>query len=73
MGTFGGATESYGDPVAFVHPVDNDFNKARFSEPVLDPRMKLTDEQMRDLQQEIDDLNFTLQMAREKAGGQRTE
>ena len=69
MGTFAGATESYGDPVSFVHPVDNDFNKARFSEPVLDPRMKLTDLQMREEQKRIDDLVFLMMLARKEAGG----
>ena len=67
MGTFAGTSEQYGDPVSFVHPVDNDFAKARFSDPVLDPRMKLTDEQMRELQQQIDDLFHLLVMAREAA------
>ena len=69
MGTFAGATETYGDPVAFVHPVDNDFNKARFSDPLLDPRLKLTDEQKRELQKEIDDLYFLLKLAQDKVGG----
>ena len=69
MGTFSGATETYGDPVAFVHPVDNDFNKARFSDPLLDPRLKLTDEQRRELQKEIDDLFFLLKMAQDKFAG----
>ena len=72
MGTFAGATETYGDPVAFVHPVDNDFNKARFSDPVLDPRMKLTDAQRRELQKQIDDLFFLLKMAQEAVGGPST-
>ena len=69
MGTFAGATETYGDPVAFVHPVDNDFNKARFSDPVLDPRLKLTDKQMRELQQKIDDLYAVLKLGQEEYGG----
>lgn len=69
MGTFTGATEVYGDPVSFVHPKDNDFDKARFSDAVLDPRFKLTDKQMRDAQREIDDLMYFLGLGREKVGG----
>ena len=68
MGTFAGATETYGDPVAFVHPVDNDFAKARFSDAVRDPRMKLTDEQMRDMQKKIDDLYYLMKLGQEQGG-----
>jgi len=69
MGTFAGATEIYGDPVSFVHPKDNDFDKARFSNPLLDPRFDMTDKQRREAQQKIDDLMYFLGLGREKAGG----
>jgi hypothetical protein len=67
MGTFAGATEQYGDPLSFVHPKDNDFNKARFNELLLDPRLKLTQAQRRRLQEEIDNLVGTLLLGQEKA------
>lgn len=69
MGRFAGATEEYGVPLSFVHPVDNDFAKARFSEILLDPKYKLTDRQRRELQQQIDELTALLRLGREKVGG----
>jgi hypothetical protein len=39
-----------------VQPPDNDFSKARFSKQLLDPKLKLTDEERRRLQDEIDQL-----------------
>jgi hypothetical protein len=69
MGQFTGATEQYGGVVSYIHPKDNDFNKARFSDAVLDPRLKLTDAQRRELQGEIDDLYYFLGLGQEKVGG----
>ena len=66
MGTFAGATEAYGGPVSFVHPKDNDFEKARFNPAVLDPRWKMTDKQRRETQEEIDELYYFLKYGQEK-------
>ena len=37
-----------------MHPPDNDFSRAKFSKELLDPSLKLTDEERRKLQEEID-------------------
>ena len=68
MGQFAGATEQYGGPVSYVHPKDNNFDLARFSPEVLDPRWKLTDAQKRKKQEEIDDLYYFLKMGADKVG-----
>jgi hypothetical protein len=39
-----------------VHPPDNDFTKAKWSKELLDPKLKLTDEERRKLQEEIDQI-----------------
>lgn len=56
FGAFSGPSEEYGVPLSFVHPVDNDFSKARWSPQLLDPKLKLTDEERQALQDEIDQL-----------------
>lgn len=56
IGSFSGPSEEYGVPLSFVHPPDNDFSKARWSPELLDPNLKLTDEERQRLQDEIDDL-----------------
>ena len=68
MGNFAGPSEPYGQPLSFIHPRDNDFAKARFHPVLLDPRLKLTNKQRREMQREIDDLAATLQLGKEKAG-----
>ncbi len=67
MGTFAGASEEFGRPLSFIHPRDNDFEKARFHPILLDPRLKLTNKQRRRLQEQIDDLAGLGKLAREKA------
>lgn len=67
MGTFAGSSEAYGDVVSYIHPKDNDFEKARFHPILLDPRLKLTLKQRRNLQRQIDDLAGLGRIAREKA------
>ena len=69
MGVFAGPTEQYGVSLSFVHPKDNDFAKARFDPLLLDPRLRLTDKQRREIQAEIDQYVAILQLGREKAGG----
>lgn len=39
-----------------MHPPDNDFTKAKWSPQLLDPSLKLTDEERQALQDEIDQL-----------------
>lgn len=39
-----------------MHPPDNDFTKAKWSKELLDPKLKLTDEERRKLQEEIDQI-----------------
>ena len=54
MGSFSGPTEEYGVPLSSVHPTDNDFSKARWHPSLLDPKLKLTEEERQRLQDEID-------------------
>ncbi len=56
IGAFSGPSEEYGVPLSFVHPVDNDFSRAKWSPQLLDPSLKLTDEERQALQDEIDSL-----------------
>lgn len=67
MGNFAGPSEPYGQPLSFIHPKDNDFAKARFNPILLDPRLRLTNEQRRRLQAKADDLAGLLALGREKA------
>lgn len=66
---FAGGTEQYGGVVSYVHPKDNDFEKARFHPSLLDPRLDITNKQRRELQKEIDDQYYFLGLGREKSGG----
>jgi len=65
MGNFAGPSEQYGLPLSFIHPVDNDFAKARFHPILLDPRWKLTDKQRRDIQEKADDTAAILALGSE--------
>jgi len=40
--------------LSIVHPADNDFARARWSPELLDPKLKLTEEEKQRLQDEID-------------------
>lgn len=66
MGQFSGASEQYGQPLSFVHPPDNDFAKARFTDVLLDPRLNLTKKQRREIQQEIDEFFAVLKLGRDR-------
>jgi len=68
MGNFAGPSEPYGQPLSFIHPRDNDFAKARFHPILLDPRLKLTNKQRREIQREVDDVAATLQLGKDNAG-----
>jgi hypothetical protein len=69
MGAFAGPSEPYGAPLSYIHPADNDFSKAKFHPSLLDPRLKLTNKQRRELQRDIDDLAGLLALGRERVGG----
>lgn len=62
IGEFAGPSVEFGVPLSFVHPKDNNFLKAQFHPFLLDPRLKLTDKQRRELQKEIEDLFGLLQL-----------
>ncbi len=56
VGNFQGAATQYGQPLSYVVPPDNDFKKALYDPRLLDPRLHLTNKQLRDLQAEIEKL-----------------
>ena len=55
-GQFAGPSEGYAEPLSYVHPPDSDFMKSKYHPSLLDPKLKLTDEERDRLQAEIDDL-----------------
>ena len=55
-GSFAGPSEGYAEPLSYIHPKDNDFAKAKYHPDLLDPKLKLTDEERDRLQAEIDEL-----------------
>jgi len=57
-GQFTGPTEGYAEPLSFIYPPGGlpDFLKSRYAAELLDPKLKLTDEERDRLQKEIDDL-----------------
>jgi hypothetical protein len=69
MGKFAGPSEKYGQPLSFIHPKDNDFAKAKFHPMLLDPRLKITNKQRRELQRDMDDLAGLLALGRDKFSG----
>ena len=69
MGRFAGPSEAYGPPLSYIHPVDNDFSKAKFHPSLLDPRLKITNKRRRELQRELDDLAGLLSFGRNLVGG----
>ncbi len=68
MGQFAGPSEAYGPPLSFIQPADNDFMKARFHPSLLDPRLKITNKERRELQREMDDLAGLLTVGRDFFG-----
>ncbi len=69
MGKFTGPSSSYGQPLSFIHPADNDFAKARFHPSLLDPRLKMNNRIRRGLSTDMDDLAGLLAIGRSKVGG----
>ena len=56
IGAFAGSSEAYAQPLSYIQPIDNDFSKSRYADQLNDPRLHLTEEQKRRLQEEIDQL-----------------
>lgn len=67
-GSFQGASESYGTPLAFVVPPDSDFARGRYDQALLDPSLHLTQEQLLDLEQQIDEVFALEQLASQLPG-----
>ena len=65
VGGFLGPSEGYGAPLSVVHPPDNDVSKSRYHPSLLDPKLKLDEERMRELQDEILALFAALRIARD--------
>lgn len=65
IGTFAGPSEEYGAPVSFVYPPDGDFEKGRFTDTLLDPRLDLTKKQRRAIQEEVDEFFALLKLGRD--------
>ena len=65
IGQFLGPSEVYSAPLSVIHPADNNVSKSNFHPSLLDPKLKLDDERMRELQNEINALLAVLKMARE--------
>lgn len=65
MGRFAGPTEEFGVPLSFVYPPDGDFEKGRFTDTLLDPRLDLTKKQRREIQQEVDEFLALLRLGRD--------
>lgn len=64
-GQFLGPTQTFGAPLAIVKPADNNVTSSRYHPALLDPSLKLTEDQMRDMQNEINELYRTLQLGRD--------
>ena len=63
MGNFSGATETYGVPLSYIHPKDNDFGKAKYHEIIQDARFGLNTKQKNAAQREVDEVFAALQVA----------
>lgn len=65
VGSFLGPTLVYGAPLSIVHPSDNNVAGSQYHPSLRDPSLNLTDKQMYDLQQEINELYRTLQLSQD--------
>lgn len=54
-GSFNGPSETYGQPLSFVTPPDSDFARGKYDQALMDPSLKLTQDQLDDLQAQIDE------------------
>jgi hypothetical protein len=68
IGSFLGPSEAYGAPLSVIHPIDNDTTKSRFHASLRDPKLKLTETQMIELNDQILELLSILKLARDFTG-----
>jgi hypothetical protein len=68
MGQFLGPTEAYGVPLSIIHPADSNVTASRFHASLLDPKLKLDEETMMDLQDQILELLAVLKVTRDFPG-----
>lgn len=64
VGQFSGPTFEWTAPLSTVHPVDNIISGTQFHESIRN-RTDLTDEQMRDLEEQIRELEAVLRIDRD--------
>jgi hypothetical protein len=64
-GSFAGAPASYNEKLSIVHPPDNNVDAARYAPELLDPSLKLSEEQREELQEQIDELFSVLRGERD--------
>lgn len=63
-GSFSGGTQDYGSPLSVTKPADNK-PASPYDEALLDPALKLTDAQKRELQERIEELYAVMRGERE--------
>lgn len=61
QGSFLGPTQNYGAPLSVIKPPDNNVASSRYHPSLMDPSLHLSEQQMRDLQDEIMGLYAVLQ------------
>ena len=69
IGSFLGPSGSFGSPLSSVHPADNRVNASQYYPGLLDPKLKLTDDQLRQLNDEIQALWAALRIGRDLPPG----
>ncbi len=67
IGSFGGATEVYGQPISVIHPPDNNVTKSRYHDLIRSNDLYLTQKERDDLQAQTLELLGLLQLARNLA------
>ncbi len=67
-GSFSGGGQLYGQPMAVIHPPDNNVDASRYAPELLDPSMQLTEEQKEELQERIDELYGVMRGERDYFG-----
>jgi hypothetical protein len=68
MGSFSGGNKIFGQPIAVIHPPDNNVDAARYAPELLDPSLQLTQEQKDELQARVDELYGVLRGERDYFG-----
>lgn len=64
-GSFSGGGSLYGQPLAVIHPPDNNVDAARYAPDLLDPSLKLTEAELEELQDQIDELTGVMRGERD--------